>query len=89
MEPLTSVPSTADAATERRPARRHWSLDDIPLHAIRRDAVGRSEALFYMIAAASLMESATDLYTANLIERFAGDDDLAEFVRFDVVILVR
>ena len=27
-----------------------------------------------MVAAASLMESATDLYTANLIEHFAGDD---------------
>ena len=52
------------AELERRgPMRRHWSLDDIPWHEIRHDRVENSEALFYMIAAASLMESATDLYT--------------------------
>jgi hypothetical protein len=81
MEPLTSTPSIADAAIERRPARRHWSLDDIPWHALWRDAVRRSEALFYMIAAASLMESATDLYTANLIECFAGDDEITSWLK--------
>jgi hypothetical protein len=56
--------------------RRHWSLDDIPWQSLRRDAVERNEALFYMVAAASLMESATDLYTANLIDYFAGDAEV-------------
>ena len=84
MELLTSAAATADeagAVADQPPARRHWSLDDIPWHAIRRDAVGRSEALFYMIAAASLMESATDLYTANLIEYFAGDDEITSWLK--------
>lgn len=69
-----TIPDTATGAA-RRP-RRHWSLDDIPWRDIRRDAVDRSEALFYMVAAASLMESATDLYTANLIDYFAGDAEV-------------
>jgi rubrerythrin len=84
MELLTSAAATADeagAVADQPAARRHWSLDDIPWHAIRRDAVGRSEALFYMIAAASLMESATDLYTANLIEYFAGDDEITSWLK--------
>ncbi len=83
MKPAASPPANVGGATERRSARRHWSLDDIPWHAIRRDAVARSEALFYMIAAASLMESATDLYTANLIEYFAGDDEITAWLEND------
>ncbi len=67
-------------AADRNPARRHWSLDDIPWPAIRHDAVAGSEALFYLIAAASLMESATDLYTANLIDHFAGDDEVTAWL---------
>jgi len=57
-------------------ARQHWSLDDISWHAIRRDAVARTEAWFYLLASASLMESATDLYTENLIDFFADDQEV-------------
>ena len=64
-----------------RPMRRHWSLDDIPWHEICHDRVENSEALFYMIAAASLMESATDLYTENLIDYFAGDDEITSWLK--------
>jgi Fatty acid desaturase len=74
-----------DAARElgigdRSPVRRHWSLDDIPWPAIRRDAVSRNDALFYLVTAASLMESATDLYTENLIQFFAGDDEIGSWL---------
>ncbi|MGH7031387.1 MAG: hypothetical protein ACREEZ_13275 [Stellaceae bacterium] len=75
--PAPSRPGAADRAT----ARRHWSLDDIPWQSIDRDAAERSEALFYMVAAASLMESATDLYTANLIEHFAGDPEITSWLK--------
>jgi rubrerythrin len=78
MQPTTSLLETVDAAAGRRP--RHWSLDDIPWDHIRRDAVAGSDALFYMLAMASLMESATDLYTANLIEYFAGDDEITSWL---------
>jgi len=60
--------------------RQHWSLDDIPWHAIRRDAVAPAETLFYLLASASLMESATDLYTENLIDFFADDQEVASWL---------
>jgi hypothetical protein len=60
--------------------RQHWSLDDIPWHAIRREAVADNKALFYLLASASLMESATDLYTENLIEFFAGDEEVTSWL---------
>ena len=64
----------------RSAGRRHWSLDDIPWHAVRRDAVARNEALFYLVASASLMESATDLYTENLIEFFVDDKEVTSWL---------
>jgi len=61
-------------------SRQHWSLDDIPWHAIRRDAVAPAETLFYLLASASLMESATDLYTENLVDYFAGDEEITSWL---------
>jgi len=80
MEPISSA--TTSAASAARPAspRRHWSLNDIPWPALRRDAVAGNEALFYMVAVASLMESATDLYTENLIDYFAGDAEISAWL---------
>ena len=65
-----------------RPAapRRHWSLDDIPWRAIRHDAVAQTQAFFYLVTAASLMESATDLYTENLIDYFADDEEVTTWL---------
>jgi rubrerythrin len=70
------APSIAHAAA----ARRHWSLDDIPWHMIRHEAVTQTEVFFYLVAAGSLMESATDLYTENLIEYFAGDEEVTSWL---------
>lgn len=81
MEPVTSVLPAIEATTGRPSARRHWSLDDIPWTSIRRQAVRDNEPLFYMVAMASLMESATDLYTANLIEHLAGDEEVTSWLR--------
>src|SRR5579875_1472789 len=80
MEPAASTATMTVAARRHRLSRPHWSLADIPWRQIRRDEAGSSEALFYMITAASLMESATDLYTANLIEYFAGDDEVTTWL---------
>jgi rubrerythrin len=86
MEPSTLPASDGRAKagrrgpTDRTPGRRHWALDDIPWQAIRHDLVAGHEALFYLIASASLMESATDLYTANLIDYFAGDDEVTSWL---------
>lgn len=74
--PVTSKPDLAD---DRRP-RRHWSLDDIPWHLVRRDAVEENRAFFFLVATASLMESATDIYTENLVEYFAGDEEVTSWL---------
>jgi rubrerythrin len=77
----STAPEILEPLSARRPPRRHWSLDDIPWNEIRRDAVAGNEPLFQMLAAASLMESATDLYTANLIEYFVGDDEITSWLK--------
>jgi rubrerythrin len=61
--------------------RPHWTLEDIPWHAIHRDSVAQTQALFYLIASASLMESATDLYTENLITFFAGEEEVTSWLK--------
>jgi len=70
------------ASSDTRPsaARRHWSLDDIPWHEIRRDALTQTRGFFYLVTSASLMESATDLYTNNLIDYFADDQEVTSWL---------
>jgi hypothetical protein len=65
---------------ERSSGRRHWSLDDISWHEIRRDRVPQNQAFFYLVAAASLMESATHIYTENLVELFADDEEVTSWL---------
>jgi hypothetical protein len=81
MKPFISPAIDTASVRPSAAGRRHWSLDDIPWPALRRDVAAENEALFYMVATASLMESATDLYTANLIEFFAGDDEIGSWLQ--------
>ena len=60
--------------------RRHWSIDDLPWHMICQDAAAHTETFFYLVASASLMESATDLYTENLVDYFAGDEEVTSWL---------
>jgi hypothetical protein len=62
-------------------AQPRWSLDGIDWPALRHDVVADNEAMFYMIAAASFVEATTDLYTQNLIDYFAEDDEITEWLR--------
>jgi hypothetical protein len=80
MEPISPALTEPDGIAGATSGRHHWSLDDIPWPSIRRDAVAGNDALFYLVTTASLMESATDLYTANLIEFFAGDDEIGSWL---------
>lgn len=63
------------------PAQARWSLDSIEWSALRRDVVFDNDALFYLIAAASFVEATTDLYTQNLLDYFAEDDEITEWLR--------
>src|SRR5579863_6050085 len=61
-------------------AQQRWSLDSINWRAIRHDAVGEPDALFYLVAAASFMESTTDRYTRNLIDQFSDDSEITDWL---------
>jgi hypothetical protein len=76
MKPRIATATNIPAGAVRSFGGQRWSLDDIPWHAIRHDAMARSKAFFYLVASASLMESATDLYTENLIDFFVGDEEV-------------
>jgi hypothetical protein len=52
----------------------------MPWHQIRRDAVMQTQGFFYLLTSASLMESATDLYTENLMDYFADDEEVTSWL---------
>ena len=58
-----------------------WSLDDIDFSAIELERVRDDTAMFMLVCSASFMESGSDTYTGNLVERFAGDDELGQWLR--------
>ncbi len=72
------------AVAERVAVRRHpggrWSIEDIPWRAVDRAAIARSEEFFYLVASASFMERTTDLYTRILIDFFAGDAEVTDWL---------
>jgi hypothetical protein len=70
-------------AAETPELRQHWSLDSIDWSAIRGDAIGEPDAFFYLVAAASFMESTTDRYTANLIAQFCGEDEITAWLELN------
>lgn len=49
---------------------KHWTLADIDWQAIDHDMARRNVTTYYVITAASFVETAADLYTANLVEHF-------------------
>ena len=61
-------------------SRQQWSLDSIDWGSVRSDTGAVPDAFFYLVAAASFMESATDRYTTNLIAQFRGDDEITEWL---------
>lgn len=80
-----SVPLSASADRERDSlhddAAQRWTLDDIPWETLEPDRVSGREALFMLAASASFVESATALYTRNLIDHFGGDDEVTRWLQ--------
>jgi hypothetical protein len=58
----------------------HWSLDDIALDCVDAGRVRSHEELFLLLAGASFVESASDLYTRNLVEQFRGDAEVSSWL---------
>jgi len=61
-------------------ANSRWTLDDVPYGEIDVDRVRGSEDIFFLVAAASFIEIAADLYTDNLIAYFEGDEDVTRWL---------
>ncbi|HYA38140.1 MAG TPA: ferritin-like domain-containing protein [Candidatus Methylomirabilis sp.] len=60
--------------------RANWSPDDIPYGLIEPSRVADDTYLFYMVAAASLVEINSDLYTRNLLEYFHDDAEIINWL---------
>ena len=67
--------------TDHRAAERtHWKLEDIPFGDIRVDAIRQDKHFFHVLASASLVETAADLYTENLLRYFDGDQEVSTWL---------
>jgi hypothetical protein len=62
------------------PRRAHWSLEDIPLHRVEVARVRPREELYLLLAGASFVESASDLYTRNLVAQFQRDPEISRWL---------
>jgi hypothetical protein len=58
-----------------------WTLESLDLNLIETDRVRQNEDLFILLCSASFVESGSDLYTHNLVDHFAGDDELQGWLR--------
>jgi hypothetical protein len=58
-----------------------WSLADIDFSAIQPERVRDDDAMFLLVCSASFVESGSDTYTGNLLERFAHDDEVGTWLR--------
>ena len=58
-----------------------WSLTDLNLSRLQPDRVREHDALFLLVCSASFIESGSDTYTRNLIERFDDDPEVATWLR--------
>src|SRR5436190_22490304 len=72
--------SRCDAPTPIPANRQRWSLDSLDWQAISSNRARESETLFYLVTAASFIESTTDRYTANLIAQFRGDNEITSWL---------
>ncbi|WP_109724030.1 ferritin-like domain-containing protein [Fulvimonas soli] len=53
-----------------------WTLESIDLGRIDVARVRHNEELFFLVCSSSFIESGSDLYTRNLVEHFAGDEEV-------------
>lgn len=64
----------------RPPANAHWRIEDIAFHEIDRSELDGDERLFYMVASASFIEMAADVYSGNLVEHYQDNPEAVEWL---------
>jgi hypothetical protein len=57
-----------------------WHVDDVPYERIRRETIADNDLYFYLVTTASFIEITSDIYTRNLIEYYAGDEVIADWL---------
>lgn len=57
-----------------------WSLDDIPYEDIDRSRLDGQDDWFGLLAASSFIEILSDLYARNLVDYYAGDDGICNWL---------
>jgi hypothetical protein len=57
-----------------------WRLESLAFDRIEVERVRSHEDLFFLLASSSFVESGSGLYTRNLIDHFAGDSELQEWL---------
>lgn len=57
-----------------------WDYRALHYEHIDREVMANEEAIFYFLATASFVEITTDLYTRNLVEYFAGDGEVEQWL---------
>jgi len=63
------------------PLRADWSASEVPYHTLDRAEVADDPILFHVLVASSFLESTASLYTQNLIEYYAGDAEIEDWLR--------
>jgi hypothetical protein len=58
-----------------------WSLADIDFCAIEPERIRDDDAMFLLVCSASFVESGSDTYTGNLLERFSHDREVGSWLR--------
>jgi hypothetical protein len=57
-----------------------WRIEDFDFGRIDKARIDNDESAFVLVACASFIESGAELYTRNLIEFFAGDAELVDWL---------
>ena len=58
-----------------------WSLGDIPFADIQAERIRDDDAMFLLVCSASFIESGSDTYTGNLVERFGDDAEVGAWLQ--------
>lgn len=72
-------PAVADSALAGRSP--HWRVEDMDFSRIDRQAVERSEDLFFLLVSASFIETGSDTYAANLAEHYAAYPEISAWLK--------
>ncbi len=61
---------------------RHWRLEEFDFSPLQREQVVDDKRLFYLLCCASFVEMLSDLYTQNLIQYYAGDEEIEHWLKY-------